>query len=195
MEGPTTTRGTTPQGIPFEAENITAPTGRTRKVMYSKWHLLLNSNVPGTELLRANQISDELKSALRCAFKDNAEKVFTVKEGDKFDADTIISIKLQYAGEIGTHPMGGRVHVHAILSVEHYTILKIDYNAAHDIIYDCIQDPAAKRGFYFRLWFIPSTQPLENYLGKDPLNSNFNMQDLLNSLPKPNSRRRKNKNT
>lgn len=172
--------------IPYEIVQV-EKNKDSRKTLFSTWHVVVNSNVKAETLQTANDISDILKDSVVNAFKDRGSEVFVVKRpGDSFDSDAIEKIKISQAAEIGEDAKGGRVHVHAMVEVEHHTILQIDMPTASKIIKEyCESRSDIIMGVYVDIKWIPmSKKPLEHYLGKNPLtreNPDFQSKMLGNS--------------
>lgn len=155
--------------IPVEVVDV-EKNENDRKTFFSQWHVLVSSNVKTYDIGTANQIADDLKSAVRYAFESNGSQVFRVmREGDSFDSDSIEKIKISYAAEIGEDPKGGRVHIHAIIEVEHHTILQINIPVAVKIIKEQLKSNPFILGAYVNIKWVPTSKPLEHYIGKNPL--------------------------
>jgi len=168
--------------IPFEECEVTGIKPPSQKIMYSRWHITLNSNQKGENLLEDNCLASDLKQALVTTFKKRGDEVYKfLIPGHSYTREYIKSVKLTYVAEVGGDPKGGRVHLHAILEVQHYTMIQIDTGKAREILRENLKDECVKEGFYFRVQWVPASQPLENYLRKDPLGS---LKDLIHALPK-----------
>lgn len=88
--------------------------------------------------------------------------------------ELISDINLKYRVEQG--PVQRRVHTHAVLEIEHWSWIQIDYHKARDAIEKCIkedlpnlplQHKGAKRGVHIDFKYIGSSRPVGNYLLKD----------------------------
>jgi hypothetical protein len=161
------------QGVPIQIEEVKENTIEEKGTYYSQWHLLVNSNVSANnDLEKANRIADVLKDSIRCVFYEHGEEIFKFKdpEGkDKFEKPTVESVNVKMAAEIGD--IQHRVHVHALITVVHHTILQIDYPKAMRAMADCIheRDPTLRFPF-MRFKQIPMTGvALEKYIGKHPV--------------------------
>jgi len=159
-------------GVPVEIKEVAQNTPTEQGTYYSRWHLLVNSNLRAAEgSERANQIADTLKDSVRCVFFEHAKEVFVCKvPGDKFEPPTIQKIEIKMAAEIGSDPRGQRVHVHVLIDVTHHTILSIDVPVMRQAIWDCIRerDPTMPYPF-IRLKWIPVNKAIEKYIGKAPV--------------------------
>ncbi len=165
-------------GIPVEIKEVAQNTPTEQGTYYSRWHLLVNSNLraeAGSE--RANQIADTLKESVRCVFFDHAKEVFVCKarnretgKWDEFEKPTIEKVEVKMAAEIGSDPRGSRVHVHVLIDVTHHTILSIDVPIMRHYICECIKklDPTMPCPF-IRLKWIPVNKAIEKYIGKAPV--------------------------
>lgn len=160
-------------GVPIEIEEVPENTTEQQNTFYSRWHLLVNSNVRGTDgdVDKANRIANILKDSIKCVFNDHAQNVFFSKvPGDKFESPTIESVKIKMAAEIGEDPRGGRIHVHCIIDVVHHTILQINVPEMRRDLRECIQQRDPDLPFPFmRLKWIPVNQAIEKYIGKAPV--------------------------
>lgn len=160
------------QGVPVEIEEVRETSEVDKKTMYSRWHLLVNSNVAADDerdLERINHIAAVLKDSIRCVFHEHAAEVFFSKvPGDKFEKPTVESVNIKMAAEIGEQQK--RVHVHVIIDVVHHTILQIDVKKMREDLHACIseRDPSLPYPF-MRLKWIPVNQAIEKYIGKAPV--------------------------
>lgn len=165
--------------IPFESEEVVGLAPPSKKTMYSRWHITLNSNQRGDNALESQCLASDLKQALVKTFKKRGDEVYKfMLPGHSYTTQYIKSVKITYVAEVGSEQ--GRVHLHAILEVQHYTILQMDVKKAREVLREYLTDECVKEGFYFHVQWVPASQPLENYLRKDPLGS---LQDLIRSLP------------
>lgn len=141
-----------------------------KPTFFSMWHVLVSSNVKTEDSGIANDIGEDLKQSIVYAFRDHGEEVFVVKRpGDEFDSDTVERIKISFAAEVGEDPKGGRVHVHSLVEVEHHTILQVNPKAAQEKIREYLQKNDNIMGAYINIKWVPTSKPLERYLGKNPL--------------------------
>lgn len=153
----------------------------SRKVYYSRWHITLNSNQRGETALETECLASDLKQALVKTFKTHGDEVYKfLLPGHSYTREFVKSVKLTYVAEKGSDPKGGRVHLHAILEVQHYSMIQMNTKRAREILRENISDECVKEGFYFRVQWVPASQPLENYLRKDPLSD---LKDLIAALP------------
>lgn len=156
-------------GIPITVEEVKENTPAQQKTFYSRWHLLVNSNVRGDNLGRSNDIAEILKSSVKCVFHEHATKVFKCKYG-KFEAPNIEDVKIKMAAEIGTDPKGKRVHVHVLIDVTHHDVLQIDVPEMRRDLKECMDQRDPDLPFPFiRLKWVPVNQALEKYIGKAPV--------------------------
>lgn len=170
-------------GIRLDIERITrkaaVSTGdQGQKIHYSKFHIMWSSNVRvyderlGTELV--DQMSDIFVDVANnkpqdfVKFKIGTSKVYEIDPG-KWNDTNIIKYRIRYVIEKGTHPKGGRVHLHAILFLVHYTNLQIEARALKKFLCDALEEQnSTVKGCYLHIKWIPSDMPLENYIGKSP---------------------------
>lgn len=161
--------------VPIQIEEVRQNTAEEQGTYYSKWHLLLNSNVAARgegDVEKANRIADILKDSVRCVFYEHGAEVFkSLVPGDKFEKPTVESVKVEMAAEIGEKYK--RVHLHAVITVVHHTILQIDYRKARDALALCLYERDPNLPFPFiRFKQIPMTGvALEKYIGKHPVMS------------------------
>ena len=171
-------------GIPFQLKDIqVARDGSEKrgKLYYSDFHLTLNSNQKEENPFQGKQIASELKRAIRKTFRDNGAEAFKMLvDGHKFNKEYIKSVKISYATEEGSDPRGGRVHLHALVQVEHWSKIQIDTVKSRELIREQLTTPWIKEGMYYHVEWVPSSKPLKFYLQKDPLST---MDDLLGALP------------
>lgn len=154
-----------------------------KPTFFSMWHVLVSSNVKTEDMDIANDIGEDLKQSIVFAFKEHAEDVFVVKRaGDEFDSDTVERIKISFAAEVGEDPKGGRVHVHSLIEVEHHTILQVNSKAAQEKIREYLQKNDNILGAYINIKWVPTSKPLERYLGKNPLTRGEGAKDFESEL-------------
>lgn len=164
-------------GVPVEIQEVRESTPQEKATMYSRWHLLVNSNVRGDEnnIEESNRIAAILKDSVRCVFFEHATRIFVCKGThngvlDKFESPIIEKVTIKMAAEIGEDPRGHRVHVHVLIDVTHHTILQIDVKQMRAAIWECIQQRDPNLPFpYIRLTWIPVNKGLEKYIGKKPV--------------------------
>jgi hypothetical protein len=168
--------------IPIEIEDITTPSGYNEeiKTYYSQWHILVSSNVRTNDLDTANEIADCLKNGFATAFRTRPAELFIVSKG-AWDSETIDSMKIQMAAEIGEDAKGGRVHIHALVNVTHHGNLKINGQAIQVILREHCQSQFIKN-IFVRVKWIPTSRPIEDYIGKNPLTHQSKEEDFR--LPK-----------
>jgi hypothetical protein len=156
--------------IPVTIEDITERTNTNeQKTYYSQFHVLVSSNVRTNDLATANGVADCLKTGFAKAFRDRPTEVFRFQNGGSWTSDFIDGMNIKYAAEIGHDPKGGRVHIHALVNVTHHTNIQIDYKQIQIILRQyCMDDPNIKN-IFVRVKWIPTSKPLEDYIGKNPL--------------------------
>lgn len=156
--------------IPYEISEI-PKNNSDRKTFFSIWHVIISSNVKTKDLETAYDISQDLKQSFIHTFRDKSQEVFDVKRpGDQFDSHTVEKIKLRYAPEIGEDPKGGRVHLHALVEVEHHTILQVNRKKANELIRESLREnPWIVNPWVDIKWVPASYKNMEHYLGKNPL--------------------------
>lgn len=164
------------ENIPIEVEDIKVSDQR-RKLHYSVWHLVVNSNKTPESTEHANDLAQIMKDAILNTFQKHAREVFKIipPAKEEFNNETIKKIKIKQAAEIGTNPQGGRVHVHALITVTHITLLQINIQKMRELICGYMAEKGITHNCYINLKWVPSTQPLENYIEKTPLNKNTNV--------------------
>lgn len=170
------------------------PTLKGEKLHYSNWFLTLSSNVPmkslGTDKAEAfakkAAIGEMLRSILRCIFEDpdhlyNDEFPILIQNprarnyrAGPVAPELVSKTKLEISPiEVGTSPKGGRVHIHALFEVQHFSLLWLDGRNFQLVVRQCFKDYQKSplnqmvRGVYAHVRWIPSTKPFRNYLTKE----------------------------
>jgi hypothetical protein len=152
-----------------------------RKTYYSRWHITFSSNQRGENSLESQCLGNDLRQALVKTFKRDGDKVYKfLLPGHSYTREFIKKVTITYVVEKGSDPKGGRVHIHAILEVQHYSMIQIDIKKARELLRENLTTECVSEGFYFRVQWVPASQPLENYLRKDPL---ADFSDLIAALP------------
>lgn len=159
--------------VPTEIQDITQQTEGAklqaeRKTYYSMWHVLVSSNVKTDDLDTANEIAACLKGGFAATFRDRPSEVFIVRGGD-WSSELVDSLKIQYAAEVGEHAMGGRVHIHALVTVVHHDNVRINGPALQVILRERCMDHPFIKNIFVRVKWVPTSKPLEDYIGKNPL--------------------------
>lgn len=158
--------------VPVEIQDITEQAAvhrEPRKTFYSQWHVLVSSNVKTDDVDTANEIAACLKGGFVKAFKGRPTEVFKFRNGGEWNAELIDSMKIQMAAEIGEKAQGGRVHIHALVTVVHHTNISIDGKAVQVILREYCMDHALIQNIFVRVKWVPTSRPLEDYIGKNPL--------------------------
>lgn len=162
-------------GVPVDIQDITEQTAGAkvqaeRKTYYSMWHVLVSSNVKTDDLATANEIASCLKTGFASTFRDRPNDVFIIRGGE-WGSELIDSLKIQYAAEIGEDPRGGRVHLHALVTVVHHDNVRINGPALQVILREHCMDHPFIKNIFVRVKWVPTSKPLEDYIGKNPLSA------------------------
>lgn len=165
---------------------ITNPEGI--KLHYSKFHVIWSSNLrvydKSEGLILADQMSDifvevsQNKPQDFIKFRVGNSKTYLVQPSE-WNNQIIKKYKVRYVIEQGTHPKGGRIHLHAILYLEHFTFLQIEARALQEFLCRRLeQENEAVKGCYLHITWVPSDMPLENYIGKSPFGVGSGIEGL-----------------
>lgn len=96
-----------------------APAGQGR-IRTSEIHMIMNTNRRPRSYAEAQQIDEELRLACREVFRSDDSVMVLMDSLDGQDLDDIVhSLNLTYSIEMGNHPKGRRMHIHAVLKVVH----------------------------------------------------------------------------
>lgn len=172
----TVTNTQTNESIPLRIENVQGnkikpKETNSKKIHISKFLILVNSNVAATDDLdKSNRVADCLKDGIGKALQEHGPDIYVIKPPakEKYGPGTILDIKVKMAAEIG--PRYKRVHVHALVTVKHTTLLQMDGKVLRGLLLDYCKDEAIKN-LFVRIRFVPVSDFAELYLEKDPLPS------------------------
>lgn len=148
---------------PVSFENIEVS---RKKTYYSQWHILVNSNVNTKDPLIIDELSSCLKTGFEKAFTERAEDIFII-QGGGWDSDTVDDMKIQYATEIGDNE--NRVHLHGLVQVNHHANVRIDGKMIQVILREYCMTSDQIKNIFVRVKWVPTSRPLEDYIGKNPL--------------------------
>lgn len=148
--------------------------GKVKRVLrQSKWLILVNSNIKPSNAEQANAIADGIKGGLRRVIEDKLQNVIVFnRPGDSWNTDSIKSVELQMAAEVGHSAKGGRVHLHAILDVWHWSNISLPSRLLRDELRPLACNPKSdlfcgSKNLFVRVKWIPSDRALEEYIEKD----------------------------
>jgi len=171
------------QAPQLDIERITSQelpsTSLGRKEHYSKFHVIWSSNVRPTTVEEGQEIVNQMDHVFVRTANDHPSEFFKFsllgKKGTfavdphQWNTQNIKTYKIKFVIEKGSHPKGGRVHLHAILWVVHYTYLQIDSTQLKRLLCTELEHMnELVKGCYLKIQWIPSSAPLENYIGKSP---------------------------
>lgn len=163
----------TTQNIPLRIEQVTPnkiqrPPSKQKKIHISKFLILVNSNVAATELDTSNRVADCLKTGTGKALQEHSQELFFIKAPAKetFGPSSILDINVKVAAEIG--PKYKRVHVHALVTVKHTTLLQMNGKVLRELLLNYCKDEAIKN-LFVRIRFVPVSDFAELYLEKAPV--------------------------
>ncbi len=145
----------------------------TRQLRQSKWLILVNSNIKPSNAEQANAIADGIKGALETVVRDKLGDVIVFnRPGDSWNTDSIKSVELQMAAEVGHSKKGGRVHLHAILDVWHWSNVSLPSRLLREALIPLTCNPGSSlfcgtKSLFVRVKWIPSDKALEEYIEKD----------------------------
>ncbi len=154
--------------IEFEDLGIIESTPQTKETMskFSAYLITLNSNKVSSDAHSDKQLDACLKNALKeCLSRDNFEKYLI-----KLKPGPIDHIFIRVQGEVGHHPKGKRVHVHAVVEIEHHSKIHLNYKTFMECLRSSYKKlcPGAKNP-YINIQRVTSQKMLEQYLTKGGL--------------------------
>lgn len=145
----------------------------TRQLRQSKWLILVNSNIKPSNAEQANAIADGIKGALQSVVEHELKDIIVFnRPGDAWNTDSIKSVELQMAAEVGHSKKGGRVHLHAILDVWHWSNVSLPSRLLREKLIPLTCNPKSglycgSKSLFVRVKWIPSDRALEEYIEKD----------------------------
>lgn len=151
-----------------------------RKTNYSKWHILINSNVAKANEEDDKAIAVSMKRCVLDLFSNHQDEVFFIKKKARgtheINNDTIGEIEVRSAAEIGSKKH--RIHLHTLVFVTHYTLLQLDIPNIRKLLDECFlrENPVIKN-YFLRVKWIPVDKPIEDYLEKMPLPAPLKSKD------------------
>ena len=74
------------------------------------------------------------KKVLNDLFNENIDKIIVFKEDGEYNSGHIKSVNIENALEIG--PNNNAVHSHTLISISHYSLIKLDYGFINQYIKD-----------------------------------------------------------
>jgi len=126
---------------------------------YSSWFITVNSNQKPENYESMKGWENKLKGGIRNTFeKDNWDEIFKFKV-----FGPILNIDLIVSAEIGSHPKGKRVHIHALVEVTHKAVLHLDYPTVHALIRQYV---GAEKNIYVNIQRTTSRKQIEKYMKK-----------------------------
>lgn len=148
----------------------------TEGVHFSDWFITYNSNLsavglPSGTVARYHFLMTE---ALRCTIQPkNYREIFQIYQkaapGVELEARMIRRVKIEMAPEVGSHPQGSRIHLHALLKVEHTTYLRLNTERMREILRFCVEQvnrllraeglPPFPARPYLNVKWVPSIKP------------------------------------
>jgi len=192
-------------GVRLEIERVVNQqlprTSLGRKEHYSKFHVMWSSNVrpvtsqEGMELVEEmdhvfNQVMNE-RPADFFKFSSLGKKGTFKVDPEVWNSQNIRRYKIRFVIEKGSHPKGGRIHLHALVFVVHYTYLQIESSVLKELLCKRLEDQnSLVKGCYLKIQWVPATEALENYIGKSPFSGTGltpeDNDDAISGRPDPN---------
>lgn len=140
---------------------------RERKLHYSRFLVTVNTNYRPVDMADAREVGDKLLAAFRTMLTEEGfRKIIRIiaRNGDFSD---IVKIQVpDWAVELGKDPRGQRVHLHAYIKIEHYTIIQLSPKEIKDWIKSRIEDDRVKC-LKIDIQFVKANEELvKRYIGK-----------------------------
>lgn len=170
--GRVVTQTQTNESIPLRIEEVTGnkiqSSNKKQKIHISKFLILVNSNVAAKDVNSSNHVADCLKRGIGKALQEHGPELYVIKPPakEKYGPGTILDIDVKMAAEIGSKYK--RVHVHALVTVKHTTLLQMDGKVLRQLLLNYCADEAIKN-LFVRIRFVPVSDFAELYLEKDPI--------------------------
>ena len=157
--------------IPVSLTDITLsgkPAKPINKTHISKFLILVNSNVASDDPLVQDRIVNCLKSGFEKSLRGHEEEIFKIRPPavEQWGPEHVFSIESKIVAEVGT--IQKRIHIHALVTVTHDTIIQMDSKAIRTLLLDHCADDAI-RNLFVRIRFVPVSDFAELYLYKDPI--------------------------
>lgn len=139
----------------------------------SDFHITVSSNKKPSSIYDAEALKEAMFLAADAVFNspESLRRIvrFNIPHHD-FDSKYIQDISTEIAPEIGTHPKGGRAHVHILLNIRHrsnLTILHSKRVIKEEILRTRILDPWGITNLYVNIKLIPNVEEATRvYLSK-----------------------------
>lgn len=184
-------------GIKFRVTDINEAKPKSKKekkLHYSKWLILLNSNLQESPDITINELGSFLKTELTEVIAN--PKSYRFKDKNKkaqFNSEFIEMMDTKITAEIGKKQK--RIHVHALLYIEHYSVLQLDFKEMRILLDEKILNKHGLSNYFLRIVWIPNDRPVEDYLKKEPIPSPIAEwdQNIISDFSKMAIRRKKNK--
>lgn len=170
--------------VPLDIKRIQTrtapPTLEGQKLHYSKFHVIWSSNKnPETEaeaVVLVQQMSDIFEEVMA----ENPADFVKFKVGNlhlweidpsQWNTENIKKFKVRFVIEKGSHPKGSRVHLHAIIYMEHYLNLQLSRKVLKDLLCLRLENMnESVKGCFLKITWVPVDKPLLDYIGKNPFN-------------------------
>lgn len=153
-------------------------------VRWSSYFVLLNTNKRVKFLNQADQYDRLLKDALLETFADeNLVNMFREYRPETHtyrplkSQDDILDIEIKAAAEIGTHKLGGRVHVHALVKIKHHKRLQMQYSKFINKVKEISGMP-----LFVHLKEVATPEAIEQYIMKGQVIKKETYEDQLSKM-------------
>ena len=123
--------------------SIESTTNYSRRKRHSRYLITVNTNKrPGVNAIYANLLAEALRDSAERFATDGIEQCIEFNMlGDTWSSLFIESVDFKYVVEVGRHPKGGRVHLHALLDIFHHSNLSLNKQKTRDFFKKVLSDP------------------------------------------------------
>ena len=118
---------------------------------FSKWYLLLNSQIKPKNQNREYEIKTEFEEIIEEVLSDE-ENILLFLDRENPDPLAILDVELEFNIEMGAHKKGGRIHSHMALSITHETIIKINNKKFRQLIIPILHSRIPESKGIFLSW-------------------------------------------
>jgi len=154
------------------------------EVYWSSYFVLLNSNKRVKFLNEADRLDRILKDTLVDTLSDeNLTTLFREYRPETHtykplkSPEDILDIEIKAAAEIGSHKLGGRVHVHALVKVKHHKRLQMHYSKFIQLAKE-----KAKMPLFVHLKEVATQEAIEQYIMKGQVIRKSTYEDELSKM-------------
>lgn len=142
-------------------------------VKHSAFFITISTNVQPTSQEQADELSSALNEAGHALFSNEGleQVVDFVDEykGDVFDESTIMGIDTKFATELGKDARGKRVHLHALVKIDHISKIRLDRDMIQAFVLDFLLDKGIKyvKNVYVNIQAANTEANILDYILKD----------------------------